>query len=156
MYIDPLALQRLEEGGLPSHLSQDAQNRIHTQSGLTTAPASIKHHWPQHLHLLNIIGHSTAVCPTSSTTALSSIEHHQLQHCHQHIAIITNPSELRYLTPSELRNLITSTYLHITPNTGVQKLEYLMSARHLNSQGTCELHLSRDSSSRASSSRLCI
>jgi hypothetical protein len=36
MYIDPLALKRLEEGGLPSHPSQDAQKRIHTQS--------IKHH----------------------------------------------------------------------------------------------------------------
>jgi hypothetical protein len=31
-----------------------------------------------------------------------------------------------------------------------------LSARHFSSQGTCELHLSRDSSSRAYSSRLCI
>jgi hypothetical protein len=122
MYIDPLDLKRLEEGSLPSHLSQDERNRIHTQPGLTTAPASIKHHQPQHQHLPNIIGHIIAICPTSSTTALSSVEHHQLQHCHQHIAIITNSSEPRYLTPSELRNLTTSTYLHITPNTGVQKL----------------------------------
>jgi hypothetical protein len=51
-----------------------------------------------HLHLSNIIGHSIAICPTLSTTALSYVEHHQLQHCHQHIAIITNPSEPRYLT----------------------------------------------------------
>jgi hypothetical protein len=54
MYIDSLALERLEEGGLPSYPSQDAQNRIHTQSESTTALASIKHHWLQHLHLPNI------------------------------------------------------------------------------------------------------
>jgi hypothetical protein len=88
MNINPLALKTLEESNLLSHSSQDAHKRIHTQS--------IKHHQLQHLHLPNIINHSTVICQTSLTTALSSAKHYR----YQHIAIITNPSEPRNLTDS--------------------------------------------------------
>jgi hypothetical protein len=49
---------------------------------LTTAPASIKHHQPQHLHPSNIINHSTCIYQTSLATALPFAQHHQPQHCH--------------------------------------------------------------------------
>jgi hypothetical protein len=112
MYIDPLALKRLEEGGLPSHPLRDAKNRVHTQSGSTTAPASIKHHRPQHLHLPNIIDHSIAICPTSSITALSSA------HCHHHKFIRTPLSDnvCRVRDPTFSTPIPSSQYYLISDN----------------------------------------
>jgi hypothetical protein len=85
MYIDSLALKGLEEGGLSSDPSQDAQNtHRHTielpsekDHPSLTAPASA-----------SLIAHSTGICQPRSPRLR-----------HQHIAIITNPSEPRNPTP---------------------------------------------------------
>jgi hypothetical protein len=84
MYIDPLALKGLEEGGLSSDPSRDAQthNRIASEKDhpSLTAPASA-----------SLIAHSTGICQPRSPRLR-----------HQHIAIITNPSEPRNPTIKSL------------------------------------------------------
>jgi hypothetical protein len=72
MYIDPLALKGLEEGGLLTYPSRDAQMSTTQQSitghslaicltSLAIALPFVKHHQPQHYHLLNLINHSIVI-----------------------------------------------------------------------------------------------